>query len=118
MKFIAEYKQQGQKVYVHCKAGHGRGGGVAFAWLMSQDLEADPKVLQQQLSKKRKVRKVSIRTLSPDRTLASRKHASHTFVAFCLSIPTAQPRRHSTSRIACSFLETCTAMNEGEEIRI
>jgi len=32
--FIAEQRRNGHKVYVHCKGGHGRGGAIAFAWIL------------------------------------------------------------------------------------
>ena len=44
VSFISSYKQKGRKVYVHCKAGHGRGAAVALAWLIHENPETSPKV--------------------------------------------------------------------------
>lgn len=44
VQFIAKYKKKGQKVYVHCKAGHGRGASVALCWLMNQAPHLSSKV--------------------------------------------------------------------------
>jgi atypical dual specificity phosphatase len=65
--FIAQYQKHGDRVYVHCRAGHGRSAAVVFAWLLQQqqaqlteskdhgvvDLEA----LNQKMSRLRNVRK-------------------------------------------------------------
>lgn len=37
VKFIQYYANRGEKVYVHCKAGHGRAAAVAFCWLITQN---------------------------------------------------------------------------------
>lgn len=37
MDFIKEHKERGEKVYVHCKAGHGRAAAVALCWLMHEN---------------------------------------------------------------------------------
>lgn len=34
--FIQQFRDRGEKVLVHCKAGHGRGASVALAWMMFQ----------------------------------------------------------------------------------
>lgn len=34
--FIKQYRDRGEKVLVHCKAGHGRGASVALAWMMHE----------------------------------------------------------------------------------
>lgn len=57
VKFINHYKSLGQRVYVHCKAGHGRGATVALAWLMSQSPEVDAKDMNTILCGKRRARK-------------------------------------------------------------
>jgi atypical dual specificity phosphatase len=44
-------------VYVHCKAGHGRGAAVAYCWLAYQNKNMSPKAINELLSSKRKVRK-------------------------------------------------------------
>ena len=54
--FIGEYKKRGEKVYVHCKAGHGRAASVVLCWMISQNSEETPKKLNLQLAKLRKVR--------------------------------------------------------------
>lgn len=35
--FIKEHKERGEKVYVHCKAAHGRAASIALCWMMMQD---------------------------------------------------------------------------------
>jgi len=57
IKFINLFKQRGERVYVHCKAGHGRAASIALCWLIYQNPEMTPKDLNAVLSKKRKVRK-------------------------------------------------------------
>lgn len=32
--FIAGFRARGEKVYVHCKAGHGRAAAMTLAWLI------------------------------------------------------------------------------------
>jgi len=44
VKFIQGYADRGEKVYVHCKAGHGRAAAVALAWLISQNTQIAVKV--------------------------------------------------------------------------
>lgn len=34
VRFIESHRRQGHRVYVHCKAGHGRSAAVAYAWLL------------------------------------------------------------------------------------
>jgi len=59
--FIEGYRAQGAKVYVHCKAGHGRGGAVALAWMAFSRGpgvdEAGLRALNEELLAKRRVRK-------------------------------------------------------------
>jgi len=61
VKFIAEYESQNKgRVYVHCKAGHGRSAAIVYAWLLykSPDLSVvNMKELNKQLCKQRNVRK-------------------------------------------------------------
>lgn len=48
------------RVYVHCRAGHGRSAAVVFAWLLSQEEDidnVDMKKLNEMLCDKRNVRK-------------------------------------------------------------
>jgi atypical dual specificity phosphatase len=42
--FINEYKRKGEKVYVHCKAGHGRAAAVALCWMLNENPNMSPKV--------------------------------------------------------------------------
>mmetsp|Transcript_78763 Transcript_78763/g.154025 ORF Transcript_78763/g.154025 Transcript_78763/m.154025 type:complete len:253 (-) Transcript_78763:112-870(-) len=57
VKFIAKFKEKGQSVYVHCKAGHGRSAAVVFCWLVTQSPGAKPSDIAQSMINKRKVRK-------------------------------------------------------------
>lgn len=36
VRFIQECKERKERVYVHCKAGHGRGAAIALCWMISQ----------------------------------------------------------------------------------
>lgn len=54
--FIQDCKAKGQKVYVHCKAGHGRAAAVALSWMLHETPDARPEDLNALLCKKRKVR--------------------------------------------------------------
>ena len=44
VRFIQEYKNKGEKVYVHCKAGHGRAASIAMCWMMNELPDVAPKV--------------------------------------------------------------------------
>ena len=55
--FIDKYRLREEKVYVHCKAGHGRSAAVALCWLIKQNPLVDPESLAKDLESKRKVRK-------------------------------------------------------------
>jgi atypical dual specificity phosphatase len=44
MAFIKDYQKKGEKVYVHCKAGHGRAAAVAMCWMITENPEMNPKV--------------------------------------------------------------------------
>ena len=55
--FIKKFKDRNEKVYIHCKAGHGRAASVAFCWLMSQHPTASPFDMNTVMAAKRKVRK-------------------------------------------------------------
>jgi hypothetical protein len=83
--FILGHEKAGERVYVHCKAGHGRSAAVVFAWLLyknchqnhqNQDqkqkqhpdnkkkavtveveVAVEPRILNQQLCRKRNVRR-------------------------------------------------------------
>jgi len=59
LSFIKRHEAQGKTVYVHCRAGHGRSGAVAYAWLLLKGYPTsldDPKSLNADLRKIRKVR--------------------------------------------------------------
>ena len=34
VRFIEEFKNRKEKVYIHCKAGHGRAASIALGWLI------------------------------------------------------------------------------------
>jgi len=55
--FIQQHKAQGSKVYVHCRAGHGRSAAVVFAWLLSKDPDVNLMDLNVELFRIRNVRK-------------------------------------------------------------
>jgi atypical dual specificity phosphatase len=58
VEFIRFHEQMGKKVYVHCRAGHGRSAAVALAWLVSKSPDTvDLKTLNQKLLQLRDVRK-------------------------------------------------------------
>ena len=44
IEFIEHHKKRGEKVYVHCKAGHGRAASIALCWLIHENKEKTPKV--------------------------------------------------------------------------
>lgn len=40
--FIKDYEEEGKgKVYVHCRAGHGRSAAIAYVWLLSKEEDPD-----------------------------------------------------------------------------
>eukprot|EP00933_Yihiella_yeosuensis_P005363 TRINITY_DN109867_c0_g1_i1.p1 TRINITY_DN109867_c0_g1~~TRINITY_DN109867_c0_g1_i1.p1 ORF type:complete len:306 (+),score=55.27 TRINITY_DN109867_c0_g1_i1:43-918(+) len=60
VEFIEQHRKNGHSVYVHCKAGHGRAGAVALAWLAySRGVPQEDSLeeLNKELLKKRRVRK-------------------------------------------------------------
>jgi atypical dual specificity phosphatase len=56
LSFIRRHEVQGKRVYVHCRAGHGRSGAAVFAWMLLKDPTVDPRQLNAQFGKVRKVR--------------------------------------------------------------
>jgi atypical dual specificity phosphatase len=57
VRFIRRHQAQGQRVYVHCRAGHGRSAAGVLAWLLAQDAQgADLHTWNERLSAKRNVR--------------------------------------------------------------
>jgi len=57
VKFIQENKAQNKRVYIHCRAGHGRSAAVTMAWLIYKNPFQDLKVLNENMLKIRNVRK-------------------------------------------------------------
>jgi len=57
VEFIGRYKDRGEQVYVHCKAGHGRSAAVVFCWLFTQSPHSDPEAIAREMEFRRKVRK-------------------------------------------------------------
>jgi atypical dual specificity phosphatase len=42
--FISKYKMRGERVLVHCKAGHARSASIALCWLLNEDPTLAPPV--------------------------------------------------------------------------
>ena len=57
VEFIQKYEAEGGRVYVHCRAGHGRSAAAVFAWLLYKEPLADPIDLNEKLCAMRNVRK-------------------------------------------------------------
>lgn len=57
VSFIRKHKAQGNRVYVHCRAGHGRSAAGVFAWLIDKDPIVDLRELNANFCKLRNVRK-------------------------------------------------------------
>ncbi|KAL7481419.1 hypothetical protein ACHAW6_007101 [Cyclotella cf. meneghiniana] len=55
--FIRKHESQGGRVYVHCRAGHGRSAAAVYAWLLYKEPLADPIELNEKLCAMRDVRK-------------------------------------------------------------
>jgi len=49
IRFIEEQRSQGGKVYVHCRAGRGRSGAIAFCWVAKQNLSFTALQVQERL---------------------------------------------------------------------
>lgn len=56
ISFISMHKKRGEKVYVHCKAGHGRAASIALCWMIHENPDMSAKDLNILLKSKRKVR--------------------------------------------------------------
>ena len=59
LSFIKRHEARGKSVYVHCRAGHGRSGAVAYAWLLLKGYPKsldNPEALNADLRKARNVR--------------------------------------------------------------
>jgi atypical dual specificity phosphatase len=57
VSFIQTHAKRGDRVYVHCRAGHGRSAAAVFAWLIFRNPDVDPQVLNNELCQIRNVRK-------------------------------------------------------------
>lgn len=57
VRFIQKFRESGSRVYVHCRAGHGRSAAGVFAWLLAKDPNADAQTLNRELGLLRDVRK-------------------------------------------------------------
>ena len=55
--FIKNHQALGNKVYVHCRAGHGRSAAVVFLWMIYKDPIVDLQDLNRQMCTLRNVRK-------------------------------------------------------------
>ena len=57
VSFIQKHESRGGRVYVHCRAGHGRSAAAVYAWLLYKEPLADPVELNEKLCSMRDVRK-------------------------------------------------------------
>jgi atypical dual specificity phosphatase len=57
IRFIKRYERRNEKVYVHCRAGHGRSAAIAYAWLLTKNPNVDLQQLNEELCQRRNVRK-------------------------------------------------------------
>jgi len=57
VSFIQKHEEKGGRVYVHCRAGHGRSAAAVYAWLLYKEPLADPVELNEKLCGLRNVRK-------------------------------------------------------------
>lgn len=57
VSFIQTLEKEEKRVYVHCRAGHGRSAAIVLAWLLYKNPQSDPMTLNQYLCEKRNVRK-------------------------------------------------------------
>lgn len=56
VRFIQQKKMEGKRVYVHCRAGHGRSAAAVFAWLLYKEPNVDRQNLNQQFCRIRYVK--------------------------------------------------------------
>jgi atypical dual specificity phosphatase len=54
--FIQKHHELGKKVYVHCRAGHGRSAAAVYCWLLSRQPNVDRKALNERLRALRSVK--------------------------------------------------------------
>jgi atypical dual specificity phosphatase len=57
VEFIEQHAKKGERVYVHCRAGHGRSAAAVMAWKISQNPLGDVHTFNDELCQKRNVRK-------------------------------------------------------------
>lgn len=57
VEFMAQHEERGESVYVHCRAGHGRSAAAVLAYMIAKDPLVDVQSLNEELCKKRNVRK-------------------------------------------------------------
>jgi protein-tyrosine phosphatase len=57
VSFIRKIESEGNSVYVHCRAGHGRSAATVFAWLLYKDPIVDKQLLNAELCRLRNVRR-------------------------------------------------------------
>ncbi len=57
VSFIQKHESRGGRVYVHCRAGHGRSAAAVYAWLLYKEPLADPIELNEKMCALRNVRK-------------------------------------------------------------
>ncbi len=57
VSFIQKHELRGDRVYVHCRAGHGRSAAAVYAWLLYKEPLADPIELNEKMCALRNVRK-------------------------------------------------------------
>jgi atypical dual specificity phosphatase len=55
--FLRQAEEQGDRVYVHCRAGHGRSAAAVYCWLLSKDPTVDREELNKKLCQKRDVKR-------------------------------------------------------------
>lgn len=73
VQFIQRHQAQGTKVYVHCRAGHGRSAAGVFAWLLTKDPTQNPQRLNEYFCTLRNVRKTLWKQANMRRFLANLK---------------------------------------------
>jgi atypical dual specificity phosphatase len=56
VSFIQKHQDLGQRVYVHCRAGHGRSAAAVYCWLLSKRPNTDRRYLNERLRTLRSVK--------------------------------------------------------------
>lgn len=54
--FLKKHREEGKKVYVHCRAGHGRSAAAVYAWMLYNNPSVDRQDLNRQFCKMRNVK--------------------------------------------------------------